>query len=402
MNCPLTRCPKPFISAIVTTAAALALTGCGGGGGSGFAFPVSQAPAPAQATQAAAPVPPPATQAAAPVPPPATQAAAPVPPPSGSLIGNSAPVSNAGTAQSATAGTVVKLDGSASTDADSDSLSYAWTLISKPTGSASTLVGADSAKPTFTPDVAGIYVASLIVNDGKVSSEPATVTVTTDAIAFDSMPSPFPPNMPSYGFEAYALKSLGDRITLKSGTPRKLEDITVAMSSWACQSGGWNSNDCTSNPNAAFNHPITMNVYDETRTTLLASVTQDFSVPYRPSADPACTGVDAGKWKASNGECKNGFAFKIAFDLRSKNVTLPDTFIYEVVYNTNTQGPAPLGQPGPYDSLNIGVYDSTATAPSVGSDSDPGLVLWNGLVANAENDPTNKYGLMAQVHVAAP
>ena len=94
------------------------------------------------------------------------------------MIGNTAPVSNAGAAQSATAGTTVKLDGSASTDADNDTLSYAWTLVSKPAGSASTLVGADTAKPTFIPDVAGSYVASLIVNDGKVNSDPATVTVT--------------------------------------------------------------------------------------------------------------------------------------------------------------------------------------------------------------------------------
>ena len=36
--------------------------------------------------------------------------------------------------------------------------------------------------------------------------------------------------------------------------------------------------------------------------------------------------------------------------LRSKNVELPNTFIYGVVYNTNTWGYAPLGQPGPYES----------------------------------------------------
>jgi len=218
MSLHLTPCPKPLTLTIAAAAAALALAGCGGGGSSGFSFPVSQAPAPAPASQAPAPAP------------------APVPPPQGSLIGNNAPVSNAGAAQSATAGKVVKLDGSGSTDADSgDTLSYAWTLVSKPAGSVATLVGADTAKPTFTPDVAGTYVASLIVNDGKVNSEPATVTVTTGAIAFDSMPSPFPSNVASYGFEAYQLKSLGDRVTLKPGTPRLLDSITVGMSSWACQ-----------------------------------------------------------------------------------------------------------------------------------------------------------------------
>jgi PKD domain len=326
-----------------------------------------------------------------------------VPPPAGSLIGNTAPVGNAGVAQSATAGRTVKLDGSASTDADNDTLSYAWTFLSKPAGSASTFVGADTAKPTFIPDVAGSYVASLIVNDGKVNSQPATVTVTTDAIAFDSMPSPFPSNMISYGFESSFLKSLGDRVTLKPGSPRLLESITVGMSSWACETGHWFSNNCGTLQSSAYDYPITMNVYDANRTTLLATVTQTFNIPYRPAADPKCMGGDLGKWMDSNGVCKNGFAFKIAFDLRSLNVTLPDdTFIYEVVYNTNTQGPAPVGQSGPYDDLNVGVYYSP-TIPTVGSEKDAGLVIWNGALSVLDPvvDKANG-GIMAQVHVAAP
>ncbi len=222
MSPSLTPCPKPLINAIAATAAALALTACGGGGGSGFAFPVSQAPAPAPASQAAAPAPAPAP---APVP-------TPVPPPAGSLIGNTTPVSNAGAAQSATAGATVKLDGSASTDADNDTLSYAWTLTSKPAGSASTFVGADTAKPTFIPDVAGSYVASLIVNDGKVNSQPATVTVTAaDAVAFDSIPSPFPLHMPSdpFGTLPQRLSSLGERITRGPGPPGR---SAASLSGW--------------------------------------------------------------------------------------------------------------------------------------------------------------------------
>ena len=55
---------------------------------------------------------------------------------------------------------------------------YAWTLSSRPAGSAAALTGASSAAPTFTADVAGTYVASLVVNDGKVNSTAATVTIT--------------------------------------------------------------------------------------------------------------------------------------------------------------------------------------------------------------------------------
>ena len=92
---------------------------------------------------------------------------------------NRAPIANAGPAQAIVAGTLVTLDGSASTDPDNDPLTYAWALAA-PTGSATTLNGASTAKPNFTPDVAGTYTATLTVSDVKASSS-ANVTVTTSA-----------------------------------------------------------------------------------------------------------------------------------------------------------------------------------------------------------------------------
>lgn len=92
-------------------------------------------------------------------------------------VANVAPVANAGVAQNVVAGSAVTLDGSASSDANSDPLTYAWTLTSKPAGSTAALSSAISAKPTFTADVAGTYVATLIVNDGKVSSSSKTISV---------------------------------------------------------------------------------------------------------------------------------------------------------------------------------------------------------------------------------
>ncbi len=91
---------------------------------------------------------------------------------------NAAPVAKAGSAQNVVTGTVVTLDGSASSDANGDALTYAWTLTSRPAGSTAVLSGATSAKPTFVGDAAGTYVATLVVNDGKVSSAAATVPIT--------------------------------------------------------------------------------------------------------------------------------------------------------------------------------------------------------------------------------
>jgi hypothetical protein len=99
---------------------------------------------------------------------------------------NTAPIAVAGPAQSAVQGTLVTLDGSASADANGDALSYLWTLTLRPTGSAAALNGATTAKPSFAPDLPGVYSASLVVNDGRVNSSTiasVSITVTPDPVA---------------------------------------------------------------------------------------------------------------------------------------------------------------------------------------------------------------------------
>ena len=90
-----------------------------------------------------------------------------------------APVANAGPDQSLVYGTTVTLDGTASTDADGDPITYVWTLTSVPTGSTAVLDDPASPMPTFFADVPGEYVAQLVVNDGTEDSAPDTVVVST-------------------------------------------------------------------------------------------------------------------------------------------------------------------------------------------------------------------------------
>lgn len=107
----------------------------------------------------------------------ATDSATPAP------IVNTAPVASAGAAQSVVTNAVVTLDGSKSSDVNGDPLSYAWTITGKPAGSTVALTNATSAKPTFTADVAGVYTATLVVNDGKLNSSSASiVSITATAI----------------------------------------------------------------------------------------------------------------------------------------------------------------------------------------------------------------------------
>ncbi|MCG6304582.1 PKD domain-containing protein, partial [Vibrio vulnificus] len=90
---------------------------------------------------------------------------------------NVAPVADAGNDRQVDLGSVVTLNGQASFDANGDSLSYRWALISKPATSAASLSSANQASSQFTLDIAGSYVAQLIVNDGKLDSSPVTVSI---------------------------------------------------------------------------------------------------------------------------------------------------------------------------------------------------------------------------------
>jgi hypothetical protein len=90
---------------------------------------------------------------------------------------NSPPTANAGSDQNVTVGEVVQLNGGGSSDPDGNNLSYSWTMVSRPAGSAATLQNATSATPSFTADVGGTYVLRLIVNDGRLSSEPDDCTI---------------------------------------------------------------------------------------------------------------------------------------------------------------------------------------------------------------------------------
>lgn len=107
----------------------------------------------------------------------------PAPAPAPAPIVNSAPLASAGADQNVMTNVGVNLDGSRSSDVNGDPLSYAWTLTGKPAGSTVALTNANSAKPTFTADVAGTYIVTLVVNDGKLNSiNASSVSITATAV----------------------------------------------------------------------------------------------------------------------------------------------------------------------------------------------------------------------------
>jgi hypothetical protein len=111
-------------------------------------------------------------------------------------INNSAPeaLADATTGLTANECDVIELDASGSSDADGDTLSYTWSLTSKPTGSlasSSDIATTTSESPTFRVDYAGNYTFSLSANDGSTSASD-TVTITVYDAASNATPVPVP------------------------------------------------------------------------------------------------------------------------------------------------------------------------------------------------------------------
>jgi hypothetical protein len=204
-------------------------------------------------------------------------------------------------------------------------------------------------------------------------------------VVYNNLPKPLPGNVQSVGFQATSASEFGGQIQTTGGGATN-PTITVGMSSWSCQSGSATDGSCVSAAGSTYNEPITLNIYsvgaEDSVGTKLVTVTQNFAIPYRPSANATKCAGNGGWYKA--GGCFHGKLFKIKFaKLGSKKapVALPEKVIVSVAYNTFTHGYAPTGVEGPYDSLNVALTEplkeGEEVLPSVGSDPAPADAYYN-------------------------
>ena len=90
----------------------------------------------------------------------------------GAGVGNYRPVAKAGEdILFNTVGESLNLSARNSYDEDGDELSYAWSLVKKPSGSSVVIEGSDKPEALFSPDVLGDYEIELEVSDGKQTSK---------------------------------------------------------------------------------------------------------------------------------------------------------------------------------------------------------------------------------------
>ena len=86
------------------------------------------------------------------------------------------PVANAGADRTGLVGDSLQLDGSVSSDPDSDMIGFSWTIVGGPVNGA-TLSAPTTVNPTFAATAAGTYTVQLVVSDGRLDSLPDTTDI---------------------------------------------------------------------------------------------------------------------------------------------------------------------------------------------------------------------------------
>jgi PKD repeat protein len=108
---------------------------------------------------------------------------------------NVAPTAEAGPSRATRSGEIVYLDGSGSHDPDAgpDALSHSWSFVARPDGSGLTtadIVDFDQPIANFTPDVPGVYIIRVNVDDGELQAGDNTTVITDDTPPDVSITSP--------------------------------------------------------------------------------------------------------------------------------------------------------------------------------------------------------------------
>jgi hypothetical protein len=223
----------------------------------------------------------------------------------------------------------------------------------------------------------------------QASASTSIPAATGSRTLYNSIPAPLPAGMPSLGYEATSTSEFGNEVTTSHpNAPHRLKQFVVTMVSWACQTGSATDGTCQSAVGSTFAEPITLNLYNASTSgapgSLIATQTDTFNIPYRPSAVPKC-----GNGGFKSPKCFHGKTADITFNFGAPNVVLPQDFVYGIAYNTSDYGASPYGDSTachtagpsggdgcPYDSLNVGLSEDPANV-SVGTDTYPGTVDWN-------------------------
>jgi hypothetical protein len=203
---------------------------------------------------------------------------------------------------------------------------------------------------------------------------------------YNSTVSPSPADWWSEAFSelnvGFGPAEIGDAVTLAS-TSAPLNNVVVMLDNWACEVGNGNGPNCvTADPGLTYPATLTFNIYDPANlVTPIATDTQTFAIPYRPSADPTNCPVGAATWAAgytSDGSqwydpatktCNWGQVSPVTFNFSPQDIMLPKNVVYGISYTPNSTS---ITDPSNY--LNV-VLSTEPTDVTVGSDNDLGNIF---------------------------
>jgi hypothetical protein len=239
-----------------------------------------------------------------------------------------------------------------------------------------------------------VWISNSVAN-GNVSI-PSQPTPPPGIVVYNNIASPLLSRYYSQGFQSNHELELGDGIVPTQTGP--LDTTTVVLSSQGCYTGNGNDPTCSTPPGATFTEDVTMNVYKANGTqvgALVGSLTQTFSIPYRPSYDAVnCNGT--GRWFSPNdGSCASGISVPLTFNWFTQTaVQLPSPAIVTLTYNTTTYGYHPTGCADTQPSACDAVISLNVLLRGLGGSLDPGgvgSVIDTNSIWQALHDPHSPY-----------
>ena len=200
-------------------------------------------------------------------------------------------------------------------------------------------------------------------------------------VIYNSIPSTLAANYTSQPYQAQQVSEFGDRVSF-GGSARQLSSASVTMSMWG-RYEDWNVGGqyygTGAYAGAGYTQSFTFNIYNagtgSTPGSLIGSVTQDKYIQYRPTV-----------WASANGIAQN-----ITFDLSGLGITLPESIVWGLAFNTQTYGASPTGANGPYNQLNVCYNQSSSYAPANGGVTVGSTDLLTKFI-NAANNVNGQYG----------
>lgn len=213
-------------------------------------------------------------------------------------------------------------------------------------------------------------LALAFVTAGLLMSTAQAATIIYDNVSNQVSAQPISPQY-SLGYDAQGVSNFGNLIQPLSGYA--LTDATVLLSNFAYKSAYDPSGSST-----GYSTAVTLKIYDATRTNVLASDTENVSIPWRPEPNPtACPTGGADDPANENAPYQSGTSCQSGANVLAgftfANIVLPSQVVYDVAFGTTATNSSDFPG-GPYNSLNFGW---TTTAPSVGSNPDPNNAYWN-------------------------